>query len=69
MAALVTAIDKQNEREPDRRVVFLNYSADDPALTNASCSFWHFRFDAHAGMRMDALADALKRDQSGACIC
>jgi branched-chain amino acid transport system substrate-binding protein len=63
-AALLSAIDKQNAREPDHRVVFLNYSADDPALTNASCSFWHFRFDAHAGMRMDALADALKRDHS-----
>jgi branched-chain amino acid transport system substrate-binding protein len=63
-AALVAAIDKQNAREPDKRVVFLNYSADDPALTNASCSFWHFRFDAHAGMRMDALADALQSDRA-----
>ncbi len=63
-AALVAAVDKQNAREPGRRVVFLNYSADDPALTNASCSFWHFRFDAHAGMRMDALADALKQDRA-----
>jgi branched-chain amino acid transport system substrate-binding protein len=63
-AALVAAIDKQNAREPDARVVFLNYSADDPALTNASCSFWHFRFDAHAGMRMDALADVIRDDRS-----
>nr|WP_061168267.1 branched-chain amino acid ABC transporter substrate-binding protein [Caballeronia hypogeia] len=63
-AALVAAIDKQNAREPDHRVVFLNYSADDPALTNDACSFWHFRFDAHAGMRMDALADALKADRA-----
>ncbi|KIG04699.1 branched-chain amino acid ABC transporter substrate-binding protein [Caballeronia concitans] len=63
-AALVAAIDKQNAREPDHRVLFLNYSADDPALTNDACSFWHFRFDAHAGMRMDALADALARDRA-----
>ncbi len=63
-AALVAATDKQNARELDRRVVFLNYSADDPALTSASCSFWHFRFDAHAGMRMDALADALQKDRA-----
>jgi branched-chain amino acid transport system substrate-binding protein len=63
-AALVAAIDRQNAREPERRVVFLNYSADDPALTNDACSFWHFRFDAHAGMRMDALADALKDDRA-----
>ncbi|SEI77128.1 amino acid/amide ABC transporter substrate-binding protein, HAAT family [Paraburkholderia diazotrophica] len=63
-AALLAAIDKQNTREPDNRELFLNYSADDPALTNANCSFWHFRFDAHAGMRMDALADVIQRDKS-----
>ncbi|MFD1558109.1 branched-chain amino acid ABC transporter substrate-binding protein [Paraburkholderia silviterrae] len=63
-AALVAAIDRQNAREPENREVFLNYSADDPALTNANCSFWHFRFDAHAGMRMDALADVIAADQS-----
>jgi branched-chain amino acid transport system substrate-binding protein len=63
-AALVTAIERQNAREPDNREVFLNYSADDPALTNANCSFWHFRFDAHAGMRMDALADVIAADRS-----
>ncbi|HEV3106635.1 MAG TPA: branched-chain amino acid ABC transporter substrate-binding protein [Trinickia sp.] len=63
-AALVAAIDKHNAREPENRELFLNYSADDPALTGANCSFWHFRFDAHAGMRMDALADVIARDQS-----
>lgn len=63
-AALVAAIDRQNAREPDNRELFLNYSADDPALTNADCSFWHFRFDAHAGMRMDALADVIAADHS-----
>jgi branched-chain amino acid transport system substrate-binding protein len=34
-AALIDAINKQNARDPEHRVVFLNYSADDPALTNA----------------------------------
>jgi branched-chain amino acid transport system substrate-binding protein len=63
-AALVAAIERQNAREPGNREVFLNYSADDPALTGANCSFWHFRFDAHAGMRMDALADVIGTDQS-----
>ncbi|MGG1944396.1 branched-chain amino acid ABC transporter substrate-binding protein [Trinickia sp. NRRL B-1857] len=63
-AALVSAIDKQNARDPDNRELFLNYSADDPALTGAGCSFWHFRFDAHAGMRMNALADVIARDKS-----
>jgi branched-chain amino acid transport system substrate-binding protein len=63
-AALIGAIDKHNSREPGNRELFLNYSADDPALTNANCSFWHFRFDAHAGMRMDALADVIQRDKA-----
>ncbi|WP_116135113.1 branched-chain amino acid ABC transporter substrate-binding protein [Trinickia diaoshuihuensis] len=63
-AALVSAIDKQNAREPDNRELFLNYSADDPTLTGTGCSVWHFRFDAHAGMRMNALADVIARDKS-----
>lgn len=61
-AALIDAINKHNAREPSQRVVFLNYSAVDPILTNALCSFWHFRFDAHADMRMTALMDVLKDD-------
>lgn len=63
-AALVAALDKHNARDPEHRALFLNYSADDPALTGRDCSFWHFRFDAHAGMRMDALADVLARDRA-----
>ena len=63
-AALIDAINKHNEREPARRVLFLNYSAVDPALTNEKCSFWHFRFDAHADMRMTALMQVLREDPS-----
>ncbi len=61
-AVLIDAINKHNEREPGKRVIFLNYSAVDPILTNEKCSFWHFRFDAHADMRMAALMDVLKDD-------
>lgn len=61
-AALLDAIDKNNARDPSRRVIFLNYSAVDPALTNERCSFWHFRFDAHADMRVTALMDVVKDD-------
>jgi branched-chain amino acid transport system substrate-binding protein len=63
-AALIEAVNKHNEREPQRRVLFLNYSAVDPILTNEKCSFWHFRFDAHADMRMAALMSVLKEDKS-----
>ncbi|APW37745.1 branched-chain amino acid ABC transporter substrate-binding protein [Rhodoferax koreense] len=63
-AALIDAINKHNEREPARRVIFLNYSATDPILTNEKCSYWHFRFDAHADMRMAALMEVIKEDQA-----
>jgi branched-chain amino acid transport system substrate-binding protein len=63
-AALIEAINKHNEREPAKRVLFLNYAAVDPILTNEKCSFWHFRFDAHADMRMSALMDVLKEDKA-----
>lgn len=65
--ALIEAINRHNERvgerDPGARLLFLNYSAVDPALTNERCSFWHFRFDAHAGMRMAALVDVLAADR------
>ncbi|WP_427911661.1 branched-chain amino acid ABC transporter substrate-binding protein [Ramlibacter sp. MMS24-I3-19] len=63
-AALVDAVAKHNERDAARRVLYLNYSAVDPALTNERCSFWHFRFDAHADMRMAALMAVLRDDRS-----
>jgi len=63
-AVLVDAINKHNEREPGKRVLYLNYSAVDPSLTNEKCSFWHFRFDAHADMRMAALMDVIREDRS-----
>jgi branched-chain amino acid transport system substrate-binding protein len=61
---LIDAINKHNEREPAKRVLFLNYAAVDPILTNEKCSPWHFRFDAHADMRMTALMDVLKGDKA-----
>jgi len=63
-AALIDAIAKHNEREPGKRVLFLNYSAVDPILTNEKCSFWHFRFDAHADMRMAALMEVIRDDRA-----
>jgi branched-chain amino acid transport system substrate-binding protein len=54
--ALNEFIAKHNERYPDKTVLFLNISAIDPALTNEKCSPSHFRFDAHADMKMLALA-------------
>jgi branched-chain amino acid transport system substrate-binding protein len=63
-AALIDAVNKHNERVPDKRLVFLNYAAVDPSLTNERCSPWHFRFDAHADMRMAALMEVLREDRA-----
>ncbi len=63
-SVLIEAINKHNEREPDKRVLFLNYSAVEPSLTNERCSFWHFRFDAHANMRIAALMDVIREDKA-----
>ena len=57
--ALTEAIVKHNKRNPDDRVLFLNYAAVDPALTNDKCNFWHFRFDANADIKMDAMTDSI----------
>ena len=62
--ALTDAIDKHNRRNPDKRVLYINYSAVDPALTNDKCNFWHFRFDANADIKMDALTDVMKKNQN-----
>jgi branched-chain amino acid transport system substrate-binding protein len=61
-SALIDALNKHNDREPKRRALFLNYSAVEPSLTNEKCSPWHFRFDAHADMRLAALTDVLQQD-------
>jgi len=58
--AISDAVLKHNERNPGGRILYLNYSAVDPALTNDKCHYWHFRFDAHADMKMAALTDVIK---------
>ncbi len=53
--ALIDAINKHNERNPGKEVIYLNDSAVDPDLTNSKCSFWHFRYDADTSMKIEAL--------------
>jgi len=59
-AAISDAVTKHNERNPGKEVVYLNYAAVDPALTNERCSFWHFRLDADTSMKMEALTSFMK---------
>ena len=55
--AISDAVQKYNERNPGKEVLYFNYAAVDPALTNAKCNFWHFRFDSDADMKMAALVN------------
>ena len=57
--ALSDAVSKYNERNPGKEVLYINDSAVDPDLTNAKCSYWHFRFDADTSMKMEALSSFL----------
>ena len=63
-SVLIDGLQKHNERQPQQAALLLNYAAVDPALTNERCSFWHFRFDAHADMRMTALMSVMKTDKA-----
>ena len=62
--AITDAVLKHNERNPGKEVLFFNYAAIDPALTNDKCNFWHFRFDADVDMKMAAFGDAMVKDAS-----
>ena len=58
--ALSDAVAKHNERNPGKEVLFLNYAAVDPSLTNEKCDYWHFRLDADTTMKMEALTTFMK---------
>ena len=59
--ALTEAVRKHNERNPGEEVIYLNWGAIDPALTNDKCNFWHFAFDAHVGIKMAGFTDYIKQ--------
>jgi branched-chain amino acid transport system substrate-binding protein len=62
--ALSDAVAKHNARNPGKEVVYLNYAAVDPALTNERCSYWHFRLDADTSQKMEALTSFMKDQPS-----
>ncbi|CAB5716523.1 Leucine-, isoleucine-, valine-, threonine-, and alanine-binding protein precursor [Delftia tsuruhatensis] len=58
--AIMDALEKHNARNKGKEVVYLNYAAVDPDLTNGKCSYWHFRLDADTSMKMEALTTYMK---------
>ncbi len=59
-AALIDGVAKFNERNPDRRVLYLNCGALAKELTNEQCDFWHFRFDSNTEQRADILVRSVR---------
>lgn len=62
--AIQEAIQKHNDRNPGKEIVYLNYSSAAPAMTNEKCSFWHFRTDAHVDMKLKAMINHVAADSN-----
>lgn len=62
--ALSEAIQKHNDRNPGREMVYVNYAAGAPVMTNERCSYWHFRTDAHVDMKIKAMVAHIAADKS-----
>ena len=58
--ALSDFVTKYNKRNPGKEVLYFNYAAVDPVLTNDKCSYWHFRWDANSDIKMEALTNHMK---------
>ena len=59
-AALSDFVAKHNSRNPGKEMLYFNYAAVDPILTEAKCNFWHFRWDANSDIKMEALTNYMK---------
>src|SRR5699024_5906784 len=60
--ALITALNRHNSRNPNK-IVYFNYAAVDPSLTQSECSFWHFAFDANSEMKLNALTTLIANSE------
>ena len=58
--AIEAFVTKYNKRNPGADIVYLNYGAIDPTITNQHCSPWQFAFDANSDMKVDALTSFMK---------
>jgi branched-chain amino acid transport system substrate-binding protein len=62
--ALIEAVNKHNERNPGKEILYLNHGAVDPEFTNGKCSFWQFSFDSNSDMKMSAMVNHMADDKS-----
>src|ERR1700759_1222494 len=59
-AALSDFVTKTNSRNPGKELLYFNYAAVDPSMTNEKCSYGHFRWDASSDIKMEALTNYMK---------
>ena len=59
-AAVEDFANKNNARNPGKEVLYFNFAAVDPSMTNEKCSYWHFRWDANTDIKMEALTNYMK---------
>ena len=62
--AISDALVKHNARNPGQRVLFFDFNALDPALTESKCNFWHFRFELHSDTQVNVLTDYMVKQPS-----
>ncbi|MBN9585484.1 MAG: branched-chain amino acid ABC transporter substrate-binding protein [Afipia sp. 62-7] len=62
--ALEEFVAKYNDRNPGKEVLYFNYAAVDPVMTNDKCTFSHFRWDANSDIKMAALTNYIKTTPS-----
>lgn len=62
-AGLIDFVNKNNERNPGKELLYVNYAAVDPPLTNEKCSYWHFRWDANTDIKLQALTSYMKTNK------
>ncbi|PWV97795.1 amino acid/amide ABC transporter substrate-binding protein (HAAT family) [Hoeflea marina] len=58
--AIEEFVTKYNSRNPGAHILYMNYAAVDPAMTNEKCSYWHFAFDANVTIKMEAMTNFIK---------
>ncbi len=53
--ALIQAVEKHNQRNPDRSILYINFAAQDNSLFNELCSYWHVGLDPSLDMRVRSI--------------
>ena len=66
--AVIDTLNKHNARNPSEAVLLLNIAAQDPALTNEKCSWWHFRWEGGTDMRVNLLTDFIAKQKTAARV-